>query len=131
MTSGGSSNKKHMKIYSVIVYAFYADGLASGSSLGRILLTTNLCFLAWSFLPSPLSWLIVIEVLMKDSKTKNHHQLSFCYSRYLAGMKEFEVELEFSSAMTAYPDRRRTGGETYRDGEAPQLGSQSDLSSDM
>ena len=46
-------------------------------------------------------------------------------------MKEYEVELEFSSAMTAYPDRRRTGGEEYRDGEAPQLGSQSDLSSDM
>lgn len=51
--------------------------------------------------------------------------------RYLAGMKEYEVELEFSSAMTAYPDRRRTGGEAYRDGEAPQLGSQSDLSSEM
>ncbi|KAH3752765.1 hypothetical protein DPMN_187391, partial [Dreissena polymorpha] len=51
--------------------------------------------------------------------------------RYLGGMKEYEVELEFSSAMTAYPDRRRTGGEEYRDGEAPQLGSQSDLSSDM
>lgn len=51
--------------------------------------------------------------------------------RYLAGMKEYEVELEFSSAMTAYPDRRRTGGEEYRDGEAPILGSQSDLSSDM
>ena len=46
-------------------------------------------------------------------------------------MKEYEVELEFSSAMTAYPDRRRTGGEEYRDGEAPQLGSQSDLSSEM
>lgn len=46
-------------------------------------------------------------------------------------MKEYEVELEFSSAMTAYPDRRRTGGEEYRDGEAPTLGSQSDLSSDM
>ncbi|XP_045180354.2 uncharacterized protein LOC123539694 isoform X3 [Mercenaria mercenaria] len=51
--------------------------------------------------------------------------------RYLAGMKEYEVELEFSSAMTAYPDRRRTGGEEYRDGEAPILGSQSDISSDM
>ncbi|XP_052761377.1 uncharacterized protein LOC128204074 isoform X2 [Mya arenaria] len=51
--------------------------------------------------------------------------------RYLGGMKEYEVELEFSSALTAYPDRRRTGGEEYRDGEAPMLGSQSDLSSDM
>ena len=54
-----------------------------------------------------------------------------CIYRYLAGMKEYEVELEFSSAMTAYPDRRRTGGDEYRDGEAPILGSQSDLSSDM
>ncbi|KAL4218371.1 Orofacial cleft 1 candidate [Mactra antiquata] len=51
--------------------------------------------------------------------------------RYLGGMKEYEVELEFSSAMTAYPDRRHTGGEEYRDGEAPMLGSQSDLSSQM
>jgi hypothetical protein len=54
-----------------------------------------------------------------------------CIFRYLAGMKEYEVELEFSSAMTAYPDRRRTGGDEYRDGEAPILGSQSDINSEM
>ncbi|WAR17496.1 hypothetical protein MAR_032090 [Mya arenaria] len=58
-------------------------------------------------------------------------QFDVIEGKYLGGMKEYEVELEFSSALTAYPDRRRTGGEEYRDGEAPMLGSQSDLSSDI
>ena len=50
-------------------------------------------------------------------------------SRYLAGQKEFEVELEFSSALTAYPDRVNTGGEEYRDGEIPEPGSQASITS--
>ncbi|ELU11189.1 hypothetical protein CAPTEDRAFT_202332 [Capitella teleta] len=42
--------------------------------------------------------------------------------RYLAGQKEYEVELQFSSGMVAYPDRVNIGDE-YRDGEAPVPGS--------
>ncbi|ELU07382.1 hypothetical protein CAPTEDRAFT_226170 [Capitella teleta] len=42
--------------------------------------------------------------------------------RYLAGQKEYEVELQFSSGMVAYPDRVNIGDE-YRDGEAPLPGS--------
>lgn len=48
--------------------------------------------------------------------------------RYLAGQKEYEVELQFSSGMLGFPDRVKTG-EEYRDGEAPIPGSQTELSS--
>ncbi len=47
--------------------------------------------------------------------------------RYLAGQKEFEVELEFSAGILSYPDRVNTGGEEYRDGEVPVPGSLPDL----
>ncbi|KAK2169280.1 hypothetical protein NP493_1197g00020 [Ridgeia piscesae] len=49
--------------------------------------------------------------------------------RYLAGQKEYEVELQFSSGMLAYPDRVDTGGEQYRDGEPPVPGSLLDIQS--
>ena len=51
------------------------------------------------------------------------------YFRYLAGQKEYEVELQFSSGMLSYPDRVNTGGEEYRDGEYPVPGSLTDLHS--
>jgi len=50
--------------------------------------------------------------------------------RYLAGQKEFEVELEFSSLLTAYPDRVKTGGEECLDGENPEPGSTSTVGSE-
>ena len=37
------------------------------------------------------------------------------------------MELQFSSGMVAYPDRVNTGGEEYRDGEAPIPGSIPDV----
>ncbi|KAL3889356.1 hypothetical protein ACJMK2_001700 [Sinanodonta woodiana] len=46
--------------------------------------------------------------------------------RFLSGQNEYEVELQFSSSLTAYPDRRNIG-EEYLDGEKPVLGSQSDV----
>ncbi|CAD5113719.1 DgyrCDS2883 [Dimorphilus gyrociliatus] len=46
--------------------------------------------------------------------------------RYLAGQKEYEVELQFSSGMLGFPDRINTG-EEYRDGEAPIPGSLGDI----
>ncbi|XP_074656241.1 uncharacterized protein LOC141909627 [Tubulanus polymorphus] len=42
--------------------------------------------------------------------------------RYLGGQKEFEVELQFSSAMLNYPDRVKYA-EDNRDGEDPVIGS--------
>ena len=74
---------------------------------------------------------VCVYVLEGGVSNKHCYTAIGIFYRYLGGMKEYEVELEFSSAMTAYPDRRRTGGEEYRDGEAPHLGSQSDLSSEM
>ena len=50
------------------------------------------------------------------------------YHRYLSGQKEYEVELQFSSGILAFPDRVKTG-EEYRDGEAPIPGSLEDISS--
>ena len=54
---------------------------------------------------------------------------AFVSRRYLAGQKEYEVELQFSSGMLAYPDRVDTGGEQYRDGEPPVPGSLLDIQS--
>ncbi|OWF49741.1 uncharacterized protein LOC110451314 [Mizuhopecten yessoensis] len=51
--------------------------------------------------------------------------------RFLAGQKEYEVELEFSSTLTAYPDRVKTGGEECRDGENPEPGSSSTVGSEQ
>ncbi|XP_041361349.1 uncharacterized protein LOC121377431 [Gigantopelta aegis] len=50
--------------------------------------------------------------------------------RYLAGQKEYEVELQFTSALTGYPDRVKTGWEENKDGEDPLPGSVSDVGSD-
>ena len=52
-----------------------------------------------------------------------------CVCRYLAGQKEYEVELQFSSGMLSYPDRVNTGGEEYRDGEVPIPGSMAEVNS--
>ena len=46
--------------------------------------------------------------------------------RYLAGQKEYEVELQFSSGIIAFPDRIHTG-EECRDGEEPVPGSLDDV----
>ncbi|XP_046362564.2 uncharacterized protein LOC124139499 [Haliotis rufescens] len=50
--------------------------------------------------------------------------------RYMAGQKEYEVELQFTSGITGYPDRIRTGWEENKDGEEPVPGSTSDMASD-
>ena len=44
----------------------------------------------------------------------------------MAGQKEYEVELQFSSGILAYPDRVNTGEEVH-DGEAPVSGSLPDI----
>ncbi|VDI72896.1 Hypothetical predicted protein [Mytilus galloprovincialis] len=49
--------------------------------------------------------------------------------RYLAGQKEHEVELHFTSGLIGYPDRVRSA-EEYRDGEKPLPGSISTMASD-
>ncbi|EDV22569.1 uncharacterized protein TRIADDRAFT_58934 [Trichoplax adhaerens] len=49
--------------------------------------------------------------------------------RYLAGQKEYEVELQFSSNMIAFPDRTRVVEET-KDGEKPVFGSRVNLQTD-
>jgi hypothetical protein len=49
--------------------------------------------------------------------------------RHLAGQKEYEVELEFSSSITGFPSRVNPG-EEYRDGEEPIPGSMSSMNSD-
>ncbi|XP_041465232.1 uncharacterized protein LOC121415911 isoform X1 [Lytechinus variegatus] len=46
--------------------------------------------------------------------------------RYLAGQKEYEVELQFSSNLIGYPDRIK-GAEEAIDGEEPVPGSQVDM----
>ena len=43
--------------------------------------------------------------------------------RYIGGEKEYEVELQFSSALVNHPDRINLGGEEYKDSENPVLGS--------
>ena len=50
------------------------------------------------------------------------------FVRYFAGQKEYEVELQFSSGLTGYPDRVKTGWEEARDGEEPEAGSSGDVS---
>ncbi|CAB3994118.1 partial [Paramuricea clavata] len=48
--------------------------------------------------------------------------------RYMAGQKEYEVELQFTSNLLGHPKRTKTG-EELADGEEPVYGSQSDLHS--
>ncbi|EDO30431.1 predicted protein, partial [Nematostella vectensis] len=48
--------------------------------------------------------------------------------RYMAGQKEYEVELQFSSGLVGYPARTNTG-EEFIDGEEPIYGSRADLKS--
>nr|XP_002734565.1 PREDICTED: uncharacterized protein LOC100373469 [Saccoglossus kowalevskii] len=48
--------------------------------------------------------------------------------RYLAGQKEYEVELQFSSSILSFPDRIK-GAEDPVDGELPVAGSRPDLNS--
>jgi hypothetical protein len=48
--------------------------------------------------------------------------------RYMAGQKEYEVELQFTSNLLGHPKRTKTG-EELTDGEEPVYGSQSDLHS--
>ena len=62
------------------------------------------------------------------------HWLCNCYfeiiklPRFLAGQKEYEVELQFTSGLLAFPDRVRTAEES-RDGEKALPGSLEDLQS--
>lgn len=58
-----------------------------------------------------------------------HFICIFFNYRYLAGQKEFEVELHFTSGLLGYPDRVRSA-EEYRDGEKPLPGSTSTMGSD-
>lgn len=46
----------------------------------------------------------------------------FIYIRYIAGQKEYEVELQFSSQLMSFPDRVK-GAEEAVDGEQPIPGS--------
>ncbi|KAK3743337.1 hypothetical protein QZH41_013912, partial [Actinostola sp. cb2023] len=48
--------------------------------------------------------------------------------RYMAGQKEYEVELQFTSGLVGYPSRTNTGDE-FIDGEEPVYGSRVDLKS--
>ncbi|XP_028404973.1 uncharacterized protein LOC114527499 isoform X2 [Dendronephthya gigantea] len=48
--------------------------------------------------------------------------------RYMAGQKEYEVELQFTSNLLGHPKRTKTG-EELADGEEPVYGSESDLQS--
>ena len=57
-----------------------------------------------------------------------HSLCLFCPSRFFAGQKEYEVELQFSSGLTGYPDRVKTGWEEERDGEKAEVGSSTDVS---
>ena len=50
--------------------------------------------------------------------------------RYMAGQKEYEVELGFTSGMLGAPDRTRNAGENI-DGEMAVFGSRSDVNSSM
>ena len=43
-------------------------------------------------------------------------------ARYIAGHKEYEVELQFSSNLLSYPDRTKTAEEAI-DGDEPIVGS--------
>ena len=46
----------------------------------------------------------------------------------MAGQKEYEVELQFSSGLVSFPVRTKTG-EDFIDGEKPQYGSNPDFAS--
>lgn len=46
----------------------------------------------------------------------------------MAGQKEYEVELQFTSGLVGYPARTNTG-EEFIDGEEPVYGSKGDLKS--
>ena len=46
----------------------------------------------------------------------------------MAGQKEYEVELQFTSGLVSYPSRTNVD-EEFIDGEAPIYGSRSDLKS--
>ncbi len=46
----------------------------------------------------------------------------------MAGQKEYEVEMQFSSGLVSYPVRTKTG-EEFVDGEQPVYGSVTDMSS--
>ena len=64
-----------------------------------------------------------------DSYVRLCTDLSYLFDRHLAGQKEYEVELEFSSSITGFPSRVNPG-EEYRDGEEPIPGSLSSMGSD-
>ena len=51
-----------------------------------------------------------------------------CYFRYMAGQKEYEVELQFTSNLLGHPNRTKIE-EEFVDGEEPVYGSRSDLQS--
>lgn len=55
---------------------------------------------------------------------------SFIVSRYMAGQKEYEVELQFTSGLLSSPDRTRTNEENV-DGEKAIFGSRQDMQSQM
>jgi len=57
----------------------------------------------------------------------SHTSITVC--RYMAGQKEYEVELQFTSGITGYPDRVKTGWEENKDGEEPVPGSTTDMAS--
>ena len=53
---------------------------------------------------------------------------SYFVLRYMAGQKEYEVELQFSSGILSYPSRTNIDEENI-DGEEPIFGSRIDLKS--
>ena len=54
--------------------------------------------------------------------------LFLSFSRYMAGQKEYEVELQFTSGILSYPSRTNIDEENI-DGEEPIFGSRMDLKS--
>ena len=63
------------------------------------------------------------------SATETHALTTALLSfRYMAGQKEYEVELQFTSNLLGHPKRTKTG-EELADGEEPVYGSHSDLQS--
>ena len=72
----------------------------------------------------------IISVLIKTNTvfSFSFYCINLFFFRYFAGQKEYEVELQFSSGLTGYPDRVKTGWEEARDGEEPEAGSSGDVS---
>ncbi|XP_038052469.1 uncharacterized protein LOC119725181 [Patiria miniata] len=72
------------------------------------------------------------ETIEKLMASDIDHWLSNLYfevvklPRYIAGHKEYEVELQFSSNLLSYPDRTRTAEEAV-DGDEPIMGSTADV----